>query len=112
MRLRTRQQYQRMFQKAYKYAGQWILAEIRITQGPFSRLGITVTRRYGPSHERNRFKRLVREAFRLSYPSLKLHFDIVVRPRTQAVQAHLYDIQCELLEVIEKAASFSSNVSS
>jgi ribonuclease P protein component len=98
MRLRTRQQYQRMAQqKTFKFTGRWILAEIRLTPGPLSRLGITVTRRYGAAHQRNRFKRLVREAFRHSYPRFQTTFDIIIRPRSQALTATLSDIQQELL---------------
>jgi len=104
MRLRTRQQYQRMAQKTLKFIGQWILADIRLTPTTSSRLGITVTKRYGPAHRRNRFKRLVREAFRLSYPHFKVNFDIVVRPRTQALHAKMPDIQQELLLFIEGVA--------
>ena len=108
MRLRTRQQYRRMAQKTFKFTGDWILADIRITRGPFSRLGITVTKRYGRAHQRNRFKRLVREAFRFTYPHLNFNFDVVVRPRSQALQAALQDIQQEFLNFTEKAFHLSN----
>lgn len=97
MRLRTRQQYQRMVHKTCKFTGQWILVDVRLTQGPFSRLGITVTKKYGDAHQRNRFKRLIREVFRLSYPHFKDHFDIVIRPRSQALSATMQDIHQEFV---------------
>lgn len=103
MRLRTRQQYQRMTQNTFKFTGQWILVDLRLTSHFFSRLGITVTKRYGPAHQRNRFKRLVREAFRLSYPQFTQMFDIVIRPRSQALSASIQDIQQELLFFVDKA---------
>lgn len=103
MRLRTRKHYQRMGTHAKKFTGQWILIEIRMNNGPLSRLGITAAKRYGQAFERNRFKRLVREAFRLSISSLTPTFDIVVRPRTQALKAKMQDIQQELLHLIKLA---------
>jgi ribonuclease P protein component len=107
MRLRTREQYRRMIHKTSKFTGQWILLDIRLTSAPFSRLGITATKKYGSAHQRNRFKRLSREAFRLSYPQFKITFDVVVRPRSKALDATMTDIQQELLYFIEKAMRLS-----
>lgn len=104
MRLRTSRQYRRMAQNRSKFTGHWILADIRLTPGPSTRLGIAVSRRYGSACQRNRFKRIVREAFRLSYPNLKITLDIVVRPRSQALFANMGDIQQELLQFIESAS--------
>lgn len=103
MRLRSRRQYARMGSNSSKFTGCWIVAEIRLTEGPLPRLGITVTKRFGHAFERNRFRRLVREAFRLSCSHLTSSFDIVIRPRTQALRAKRQDIQEELLFFIGKA---------
>lgn len=103
MRLRSRRQYQRMGSSGAKFTGQWILVEIRVTHALSSRLGITVTKKFGDSFQRNRFKRLVREAFRVSCSRLTPAFDIVVKPRTQALRASRHDVQRELLQFIEQA---------
>jgi ribonuclease P protein component len=60
-----------------------------------ARLGITASGRYGSACERNRFKRLVREAFRLARNDLP-PMDIHVIPRQHAKQAKLSDIAAEL----------------
>lgn len=102
MRLRTRRQYQRMVHNTTKFKGRWILVDVRKAQGdePFSKLGITVTKRYGNAVQRNRFKRIVREAFRLSRTQFSSSFDIMIRPRTEAMQAKSSDIQQELLNFL------------
>jgi ribonuclease P protein component len=48
---------------------------------PYLRLGLSVSRKYGPAHRRNRFKRLCREAFRLTRNDLPAGLDLVIIPR-------------------------------
>jgi len=64
------------------------------------RLGITVTRRYGKSHLRNRFKRLVREVFRIHSQELPQGLDIIVKPRAHALRVTFPELARELLELI------------
>jgi ribonuclease P protein component len=56
---------------------------VGMTRGP-SRLGLTVGRVVGTAPVRNRWKRLIREAFRLSRDQLPMALDLVVRPRRGA----------------------------
>src|SRR5262249_51634041 len=48
------------------------------------RIGIVISRRYGSAVQRNRFKRVVREAFRLVRPQLPAGIDVVLMPGTAA----------------------------
>jgi ribonuclease P protein component len=50
----------------------------------YSRLGISVSRKVGNAVFRNRWKRLIREAFRLCKQQLPDGLDLVVRPRKGA----------------------------
>ena len=100
MRLRTRKQYQRLMHKTLKFTGQWIMADISLTSASFSRLGVTVTKKYGSAPQRNRFKRISREAFRLSYPNFSHTCDIIIRPRSKALSATMEDVRQELLKFL------------
>lgn len=48
---------------------------------PIRRLGILASRKLGGAVERNRFKRLVRETFRLHKHQLKEGLDVLIYPR-------------------------------
>ncbi|NGX61573.1 MAG: Ribonuclease P protein component [Chlamydiae bacterium] len=65
------------------------------TLGP--KLGITVSRKFGNAVMRNRFKRRIREAFRLSKHSLPPNIQIHVRPASHYQEPSLSALQEELL---------------
>ena len=58
-----------------------------------SRLGIVAPRRLGDAVRRNRFKRLVRELFRLE--ERRPGFDLVVLPRPELLDAPFAELQAD-----------------
>ncbi len=97
IRLRTRLDFKRLAYAKGRYVGKWVIVDYCKSNLPYARLGITASRRYGDSHERNRFKRIVREAFRLSYCKFPTGYDLNVKPRSEAKKAKMGDIMKELL---------------
>jgi len=64
-----------------------------------SRLGVTVTRRVGGAVQRNRCKRLVREAFRLDAELVPSGIDLLVVAKDGAPTLTLADVQAEWTRV-------------
>jgi len=99
MRLRCRREFQRVSKEGLRRVGRFLCVDVRF--GEKLKLGISASGRYGESHERNRFKRLVREAFRKNYASLPPRLELNVIPRQVAKKARCGDIEEELIRLLK-----------
>ena len=70
-----------------------------------SRLGITVTRKFGTAVERNRVKRRLREAFRKHRAELLPPLDLVVNVRGDAARASFADLEKDFLTCVDRLTS-------
>lgn len=68
-----------------------------------TRLGLAVSKRCGNSVRRNRLKRRLREAFRLSQAELPTGLDLVIQPRADT-PIHLAALRQSLISLAKRAA--------
>jgi len=90
--------------------GRWV-SGLRVRTAVFSssntgvpRLGVVISRAYGNAVHRNRFKRLVREVFRLRKSLLSPGVDLVVMPRKGApMPADFHEMEEDLIKLWTQA---------
>ena len=61
-----------------------VLCALRSESGQPPRIGVTIPKKCGPATIRNRWKRLIRESFRIQQHDLPTGYDFIVRPKKGA----------------------------
>ena len=68
-----------------------------------NRVGITVSKKLGKAHVRNRARRRIREVYRLNEGQFQPGWDIVIVARSRAVEAPFEKLTASLLTLAKKA---------
>ncbi len=99
--LAGREQFTAVFRRGRPYSGRLVVVRVLSTGRETSRLGLVVGKKVGGAVERNRAKRLIREAVNIR--TLTTGWDVVViaRPGLQSAKYRL--VQQELQELLLKA---------
>ncbi len=85
-RIKHPDDFRRAFDRKRSAADPWLIVYGVENGRDHPRLGLSVSkRRVRKAHDRNRVKRLLREAFRLSKPQLPPGLDLVIVPRGPAL---------------------------
>lgn len=103
LRLRRQADFDRVFQRRMIAADRALIVHADANSLPHPRLGLSVSRKVGTAVARNRWKRLIREAFRLSQHELPGGLDLVVRPQAGAEPA-LETIRRSMVELAWRLA--------
>jgi ribonuclease P protein component len=101
-RLRNRSDFDSVRRAGKEFVG--VFFRVRLLPSSSFKLGLIVSRKFGKSTIRNRFKRLIRESFR-HLPSTLAPCHIVVLPRIEAKGASYQDLFSELEQLVTNCQS-------
>lgn len=95
-----------IFRRLYHTSGHadaYLVLYARKNRTQSNRVGITVSKKLGKAHVRNRVRRRLREAYRLNEAKFKPGWDIVVVARSKAVDAPFDKLTASYLALAAKA---------
>ena len=80
-RLRSSQDFERIYSQRVRWGDDHLLIFAGRNELENTRIGLSVSKKHGNAVQRNRLKRLIREAFRLSQHDLPVGLDLILIPR-------------------------------
>ena len=95
-----------IFRRLYHTSGQadgFLVLYARKNRSDCNRVGITVSKKLGKAHVRNRARRRIREVYRLNEEKFLPGWDIVVVARSRAVEAPFDKLTKSYLALAKKA---------
>lgn len=102
-RILKRDVFRRVYEEGRKIQSRYFTAFVLTKQPSRARIGITATRKMGNSVERNRARRLVREAFRKNKWLVPHGVDIVINVKRAMVEAAYRDFEGEFITFLQRA---------
>jgi ribonuclease P protein component len=102
-RLLKRDEFRRVYEQGRKLHARYFTAFILPGRDSRPRIGITATRKIGNAVERNRARRLLREAFRKNKWLVPAGIDIVINVKRPLVEAAYGDLEGDFIAFLERA---------
>jgi len=105
-RLAKRREYLRVYETGRKVFSRYCVVFFAGNELPYSRIGVTATKKVGKANVRNRLKRWTRETYRRQRAPLDLDrqsLDIVVNVKPNAAEAAFRDYSNDLERVLRRA---------
>ncbi len=96
--------FRRLYYRGKAYPTPYFVLYAMRTNSPVNRIGFTVSKKIGKAVVRNRARRRMSEAFRLSEPRIKQGYYMVMVARQAVLKADFNEICRSLEGVLEKAA--------
>ena len=97
--LKKNEDFKKVYNKRNSYANRELIMYISKNGTDTKRLGVSVSKKVGNSIVRHRLTRLIREACRLNYNSIRTGYDIVIISRAAHKGKGFADTQSALIHI-------------
>ncbi len=102
-RLLKRDAFRRVYEKGQKVHGRLFTAFVLSSESDTLRIGLTVTRKTGKSVDRNRCRRVLREAFRRNRNlATGTGADLVINAKRELVTAPYAEVEAEVARLLSR----------
>ncbi len=100
--LKKNHEFRRLYRKGESSGNLYLVMYCRKNRLGLNRLGLTVSVKLGGAVQRNRVKRLMREAYRLHEDEFARGVDLVLVARNRTVGASYHEIEKSLLRALKE----------
>lgn len=95
-RLQKKREFDAVFDRGARRRGRYVTLVAAPSEGSQSRVGVIASRRVGGAVQRNRAKRLLREAFRLNRHLLPRPMDVILIAAPDAAKSPFQSVEAEV----------------
>ncbi|MBO4391896.1 MAG: ribonuclease P protein component [Clostridia bacterium] len=98
-----------LYRKGTSVAAPTVVVYCRKNRQPVNQLGLTAAKKIGNAVQRNRARRLMREAYRMLEPTLAGKYDIVLVARSKTPFVLMDEVKSDLVRAFSKAGIIAEN---
>lgn len=104
LKMKTPEEFKRVYDRKKSASDGTIIVYACENHFAHSRLGVSVSKKVGNAVERNRWKRIFREAFRLTQHELPQGIDLILIPKLGTAEPDFEALKASLVALAQQAA--------
>ena len=100
-RLRKNEDFKKVYKEGKNYWNRNLVLYKRKNKLDYSRIGFSITKKFGNSVERNRAKRRLKEICRLNFYNVKDGYDIIIIPKKNIIDIDYKELESAVLHILK-----------